>query len=66
MCSEALFWRCHRLLISNTLFIRGLRVFHILGPGKVTEHELGNYGARPEIREGQLIYPGEAGREDED
>jgi uncharacterized protein (DUF488 family) len=29
MCAEALWWRCHRRLISDALLIRGWRVVHV-------------------------------------
>jgi uncharacterized protein (DUF488 family) len=38
MCSEALWWKCHRALISDDLKNRGWRVMHILGKGKTEEH----------------------------
>jgi uncharacterized protein (DUF488 family) len=31
MCSEALWWRCHRRIIADYLLADGARVFHILG-----------------------------------
>jgi uncharacterized protein (DUF488 family) len=34
MCSEALWWRCHRRIISDYLLARGVPVLHIMGPGK--------------------------------
>jgi uncharacterized protein (DUF488 family) len=30
MCSEALWWRCHRSMIADALCMRGVRVVHIL------------------------------------
>jgi uncharacterized protein (DUF488 family) len=39
-CTEAVFWRCHRQLVSDALFIRDYRVGHILGPGKAQAHTL--------------------------
>jgi uncharacterized protein (DUF488 family) len=39
-CTEAVFWRCHRQLVSDALYIRGHRVGHILGPAKVQAHQL--------------------------
>src|SRR4029453_13341707 len=33
VCTEAVFWRCHRQLVSDALYIRGYRIGHILGPG---------------------------------
>lgn len=29
MCSETLWWRCHRRMISDALVVRGLRVLHL-------------------------------------
>lgn len=40
MCSEAVWWRCHRLLVSDYLKIRGWNVIHIMAVGKVMEHSL--------------------------
>jgi uncharacterized protein (DUF488 family) len=35
MCSEALWWRCHRRIITDYLLARGLPVAHIMGSGKI-------------------------------
>lgn len=35
MCSEAVWWRCHRRLIADNLIARGERVFHIMGSGRI-------------------------------
>ena len=35
MCSEAVWWRCHRRIIADQLIANGETVFHILGPGRV-------------------------------
>jgi uncharacterized protein (DUF488 family) len=35
MCSEAVWWRCHRRIISDYLLSQGVAVLHIMGPGKV-------------------------------
>lgn len=35
MCAEAVWWRCHRRIITDHLLARGHEVFHIMGPGKV-------------------------------
>jgi uncharacterized protein (DUF488 family) len=40
VCTEAVFWRCHRQLVSDALHIRGYRIGHILGTGKVQAHSL--------------------------
>ncbi len=31
MCSEAVWWRCHRRIITDYLIARGEKVFHIMG-----------------------------------
>ncbi|MEN5176918.1 hypothetical protein D3C73_1026040 [compost metagenome] len=36
MCSEALWWRCHRRIIADYLLADGAEVFHIMGPGQTT------------------------------
>ena len=35
MCSEAVWWRCHRRIISDYLLAQGIPVMHIMAPGKV-------------------------------
>ncbi|TLX21290.1 DUF488 family protein [Thermomonas fusca] len=39
MCAEAVWWRCHRRLVSDDFVLRGWRVLHLMAPGKVTPHE---------------------------
>jgi uncharacterized protein (DUF488 family) len=39
-CTEAVFWRCHRQLVSDALVVRGFRVGHIFSATKVEEHTL--------------------------
>lgn len=39
-CTEAVFWRCHRQLVSDALVIRDLRVGHIFNGSKIEEHTL--------------------------
>jgi len=62
MCAEAVPWRCHRNLIADALFVRGIDVMHILGPGKVDAHSLSAH-ARV-LPDGRLIYPGREGQPD--
>jgi uncharacterized protein (DUF488 family) len=38
MCSETLWWRCHRRLIAELLHARGEEVVHLLSPGKQQSH----------------------------
>ncbi len=57
MCSEAVPWRCHRLIISNTLVSNEMSVYHIMTEKKVITHEVGMYGAKAIKKGSQLIYP---------
>ncbi len=38
MCSEAVWWRCHRSLVSDYLKVNGWTVIHIMGIAKGEEH----------------------------
>ena len=59
MCGEPMPWRCHRLLIANTLTARGWTVRHIIGDAEPRVHELGKWGAASAVdADGQVIYPG--------
>jgi uncharacterized protein (DUF488 family) len=40
MCSETLWWRCHRRLIADAAVARGVPVLHIMKPGVVAKHLL--------------------------
>jgi uncharacterized protein (DUF488 family) len=57
MCSEAVWWRCHRRIIADYLLVAGLQVFHILGPGVVVPASL-TRAATPQP-DGVLTYPAE-------
>ncbi|MFG2174162.1 DUF488 family protein [Streptomyces niveus] len=58
MCGEPMPWRCHRLLIANTLTARGWRVRHIVDEGEPRVHELGKWGAAVSVEaDGRLTYP---------
>lgn len=54
MCAEAVWWRCHRRIISDYLIADGIRVLHIMGPGKVDIATL-TKGAC--VVEGVPVYP---------
>lgn len=46
MCAEAVWWRCHRRIVSDYLLgVEGLEVKHLIGPGKAVAAEL-SAGAR--------------------
>jgi uncharacterized protein (DUF488 family) len=58
MCSEAVWWRCHRRLIADNLIARGEAVFHIMARDRLEPARL-TPGAvvRPD---GSVVYPGGA------
>jgi uncharacterized protein (DUF488 family) len=56
MCSEAVWWRCHRSLISDFLKVNGTDVFHIMAPGKIQLHP---YTSAAKIIDGKLSYKNE-------
>src|SRR6185312_134097 len=53
MCSEAVWWRCHRSMVSDLLKVRGWKVMHIMGIGKAEEHP---YTEPARIVGGELSY----------
>jgi uncharacterized protein (DUF488 family) len=53
MCSEAVWWRCHRSMVSDYLKLQGWQVMHIMGVGKAEEHP---YTAPARIVNGALNY----------
>jgi uncharacterized protein (DUF488 family) len=55
MCAEALWWRCHRSLISDYLKANGVEVTHIMAGGKSETHPF-TLAAR--IVDGRLSYRG--------
>lgn len=40
LCSETLWWRCHRRMIADAAVARGFDVAHIMKPGAVAHHEV--------------------------
>ena len=53
MCSEAVWWRCHRSLVSDFLKFNGWAVFHIMDTAKAEEHP---YTSPARIVNNQLCY----------
>ena len=53
MCSEAVWWRCHRSMIADYLKSIGVTVIHIMAPGKTDEHP---YTSAATIVGGKLMY----------
>ena len=55
MCAEAVWWRCHRSLISDYLKARGVKVSHIMAVGKSEAHP---FTSAARIVKGELSYRG--------
>jgi uncharacterized protein (DUF488 family) len=53
MCAEAVWWRCHRSLISDYLKARGVNVMHILGANHLEPHP---FTSAARIVNGKLSY----------
>src|SRR6185295_15133970 len=53
MCSEAVWWRCHRSMISDYLKLQGWEIIHIMGIGKAERHP---YTEPARIVNGELSY----------
>ncbi len=53
MCSEAVWWRCHRSMVADALKARGVEVIHILSARK---NEVHPYTAPARLQNGQLTY----------
>lgn len=56
MCSEAVWWRCHRSMVSDYLKAKDWTVLHIMATGKVQEHK---YTAPARIVDGKVLYSDE-------
>ena len=53
MCAEAVWWRCHRSMISDYLKARGVEVVHILDGKKTEPHP---FTSAAQIVNGELSY----------
>ena len=58
MCSEAVWWRCHRRIVADYLIANGRAVFHIMGEGRLAPARL-TPGAVVQAG-GRIVYPGPA------
>lgn len=56
MCSEAVWWRCHRRIIADHLLARGHPVLHLMGVDRAMPAEL-TPGAVVDPDDGQVTYP---------
>ena len=54
MCSEAVWWRCHRRIVADYLLIAGRSVFHLMGTARIEPAAL-TPAARPQGD--ALVYP---------
>ncbi|MGN6611095.1 MAG: DUF488 domain-containing protein [Angustibacter sp.] len=60
MCSEAVWWRCHRRLIGDVVAVEaGVRVEHLMHDGRLVEHPVSD-GART-ASDGRLVWDGQTG-----
>lgn len=58
MCAEAVWWQCHRMLLSDALVARDVDVQHIMssrGASALQPHRLTPFA---QFRGGQVFYPG--------
>ncbi|HTO14256.1 MAG TPA: DUF488 domain-containing protein [Edaphocola sp.] len=53
MCSEAVWWRCHRSMVSDCLKARAWQVFHIMSKNKLQEHP---YTAAARVENDKVFY----------
>jgi uncharacterized protein (DUF488 family) len=53
-CTEAVFWRCHRALLSDALTVRGYKAGHIFGPTKCEPHSLTSFAC---VEGSRITYP---------
>ncbi len=54
MCAEAVWWRCHRRIITDYLLSDGQEVFHIMGRGKIERASMNAAAIREP--DGTLLY----------
>jgi hypothetical protein len=55
MCAEAVWWRCHRRIVTDYVLARGIPVVHLMSPTKSDPASLTPFavvGAR-----GRITYP---------
>jgi len=56
MCAERVYFRCHRMLVSDWLVAHGHEVQHIDGAGPARPHRL---TAEARMIDGELLYRGD-------
>ncbi|MAL03240.1 MAG: DNA repair protein [Arenimonas sp.] len=55
MCSEAVWWRCHRRIVADYLLARGENVLHLMGKDRIEPAKM-TPGARA-MPDGTVTYP---------
>jgi uncharacterized protein (DUF488 family) len=53
MCAEALWWQCHRRIISDHLVLAGWEVLHIAAGGRLAPHRLPDFAR---VVDGRIVY----------
>jgi uncharacterized protein (DUF488 family) len=56
MCAERVYFRCHRMLVSDWLVAHGHEVFHIDATGPIKKHKL---ASEARLIDGEVIYRGD-------
>jgi uncharacterized protein (DUF488 family) len=59
MCAEAVWWRCHRRIVTDYLLAAGDEVRHIMAPGQIDAATI-TPGAEPRP-DGAIVYPAAQG-----
>jgi uncharacterized protein (DUF488 family) len=54
MCAEAVWWRCHRRIITDYLLARGTTVIHLMGKGRAEAATLTRGATK---RDRRMVYP---------
>lgn len=54
MCSEAVWWRCHRRLVSDYLLARGAAVFHLMDKNRVEPAQMSEGAV---VEGADVVYP---------
>jgi uncharacterized protein (DUF488 family) len=55
MCSEAVWWRCHRRIITDYLLLNGHEAEHLMGPGQTDPASPTPFARK--FADGKVIYP---------
>ena len=63
LCSEAVWWRCHRALIADDFKAAGALVLHIMSPTKVTEHP---FTSAATVEDGEVRYDRRPDRDEDE